>query len=191
MAFWPTGRPKITCHSFTEAPVKRASGKETIVEPPGTLSRTQEPLRCRPNVRNRYESPGYCFIWPRWGCMPSESIGLDFGCMLYWGRISLGPNDHSFSFWTTDLGFLRYFWFCNCSLSETFVVLEILLEYCIEQVTIRLLYVKFVLSTMIFYSGVPGIVTDCLWLIPLINHLPLYTSPHYGNTILNKSWFVS
>ena len=70
---------------------------------------------------------------------------------------------HGLSF-STRLFLIRNFWFFNCSPPWMFVPLNILLEYWIEQVTFRLLYVKFVFPTRIFYKAVPDFATELLLL---------------------------
>ena len=71
--------------------------------------------------------------------------------------------------------------------------LDILLEYWIEHVTFRLLYVMFTFPTRIFYSGVPGFATDCpsvVWCRGLTTYL-LFVGPRFGNLDENDSGFVS
>ena len=71
------------------------------------------------------------------------------GCLYPWS-----------SFWTTDPGFLKlfYFWFYNCSPLKTFVPLE-LLQYSIGHVNIALIYIKFVFFARTFYRGVSSFAT--------------------------------
>ena len=64
-------------------------------------------------------------------------------------------------------------------------LLDILLEYWIEHVTLGLLYVMFTLPTRILYRGVPGIVTDCpcgVWCRGLTTCL-LYVGRIFGNLV--------
>ena len=70
--------------------------------------------------------------------------------------------------------------------------LNILFKYCTEHVTFGLLYVMFRVSTRIFYSGIPGLATDCLcdaWCRGLTTFL-LYVGPLFGNLVWNNSGFV-
>ena len=52
-----------------------ASGKETVAEPPGTLPRTQEPLRSQSEARNRNDYPA---------CTKSELMPSVFIKTHYW-----------------------------------------------------------------------------------------------------------
>ena len=59
-------------------------------------------------------------------------------------------------------------------------------------VSVGLLYIKFVLSITIFYRRVPGIVTDCpcdVWCRGLTTCL-LFVGPLFENLVLNNSWSV-
>ena len=67
----------------------------------------------------------------------------------------------------------------------TVVPLDILLEYWIEHVTFRLLYVTFTFPTRIFCRGVPGFATGCpcgIWFRGLTTCL-LYVGPLFGNLV--------
>ena len=71
--------------------------------------------------------------------------------------------------------------------------LDILLEYCIEHVTVGLFYVMFTFPTRIFYRGVPGFATDCpygVWCRGLTICLQ-YVGPLFGNLVENDSRFVN
>ena len=47
-------------------------------------------------------------------------------------------------------------WFCKCATLWMFPHLYMLLEYCIEHITLGLLYVMFTFPSRVFYGGVPG-----------------------------------
>ena len=67
------------------------------------------------------------------------------------------------------------------------------IKFWIEHVTIGFLYVRLIVLTMLFYSGVPGFATDCncgVWCCGLTTCL-LYLSPLFWKLVLNDSWFVS
>ena len=67
----------------------------------------------------------------------------------------------------------------------TFLPLNFPLEYWIELTTMEPLFVKFILSTSIFYKGVPGFPTDCpvgIWWRGLTACL-VYVNPSFGNLV--------
>ena len=77
-------------------------------------------------------------------------------------------------------------WFSNYSPPGMFPPLDLLVEYWLGRVTIRLIHVKFVFSTKIIYNGVPRFKIDCLcgvwchWLTKSFH----YFSPLYGSLSL-------
>ena len=73
-----------------------------------------------------------------------------------------------------------------------FLSLDLHLKYWIEHVTIWHLYIKFILPTRLFYSGIPGFATDrpCdVWCRGLTACLP-YVGPCFGDLALDESWFL-
>ena len=61
---------------------------------------------------------------------------------------------------------------------------EILFEYWFKHITIRLLCVKYIFSTRIFYWGIPGFATDCpwgVWCRGLLTICLPYVGPLLGN----------
>ena len=74
-----------------------------------------------------------------------------------------------------------------------FRLLDILLEYWIEHVTLGLLYVMFTFSTTILYRGLPGFAADCPWGVWCrgLTTCLLYVGPLFGNLVWNDSSFVS
>ena len=71
-----------------------------------------------------------------------------------------------------------------------FPSLDLLLEYWIDHVNIRLFYVKFVFSNTIFCRGV-GNRLSLRCLVPWINHLHPLCWPTLWKLVSNNSWFVS
>ena len=144
---------------------------------------------------------------------PPQSIGLVFGCVLFWCWVSLGTHvtislielyfimifhhdscDYHWDFYGHPLRFelhfrlsvTKLFWFCKCTTSWMFPPLDILFEYWIEHVTFGLLCVMFTFPTRIFYRGVPGFATDCpcgVWCSGLTTCL-LYVGPLFGKSSL-------
>ena len=144
--------------------------------------------------------------------IPSQCMGLFFGCVLFWCSVSLGaPVTISLiqfyfimifimrvvaiiGFFMAILYFLKlhlrlsvtkYSWLFKCATPWMFRPLDIRLEYCIEHVTFGLLYVMFTFHTRISYRGVPGFATDCpcgVWCRGLTTRL-LYVGPLFLNLV--------
>ena len=97
-----------------------------------------------------------------------------------------------FSFWIICLGFLQLSssGYANARLPWC-SALEILLEYCIENVTFGLLYAMFIFPARIFYMGVLGFATECPCGVRCrgLTICLLYVVPLYGNVFWNKSRF--
>ena len=122
------------------------------------------------------------------GSTPSQSIGMFFGCALFWCWVSLCASltISLIEFYLVMIFIMRFvttigifitilfilgctfrlsltkkFWFCKCTTPWMFPTLDILLEYWIEHVTFGLLFVMFKFPIRIFYRGGPGFATDC------------------------------
>ena len=140
-------------------------------------------------------------------CTPSQSIGL-LGGTLFWCWVSLcvifyqylymvlfhhnGDYYWTFMFimftldYTFRLSDTRLFWFCNYE--PPWVILLHSLEYWIEYVTFRPLYVMRRFSNGILYRGVPGFATDCpcsVWCGGLTNCFQ-YAGAIFGNLVGNE-----
>ena len=145
-------------------------------------------------------------------CTPSQSTELDLGSTLCWchhGFLLLIPwtsafyhdgcNYHRhfmpfYSFWTTYLGFLwlSSSYSANMHLPGCFRLghsLWILDWTCY----LGLLHVTLRFSTRIFYTGIPGVTTDCPCVVCWrgLTSCILYVGPLFGNPVLNDSGFVN
>ena len=164
-----------------------------------------------------YHNMDICTFWhyALVSCNTSQSIGLVFGCALFWRWVSLCvPCTYSliegyfivtiatiigifhvlWIYWPTHLCFVKL----GRSGSATITSLAVsapghflwMLDWACY--TFGLLCVMFRFFTRIFYRGVPGFATDCpcsVWCCGLTTYL-LYGGPLFGSLVWNDSGFL-
>ena len=100
-----------------------------------------------------------------WMSLSCFFTNIFYQCLIlsWWLPALLACYAHCYPIWTTDLGFLELGNFDSAIayLPGCFIPLDNILEYCVEHVTIGLLYVKFIFSTRILYRGILGFATVC------------------------------